>query len=71
MSLVMEYVAVVIYTIVGATTPLQNDFYPGATVDPSGEYPMKHEQAYVAPQTYVGGYAPPTHTGYAPQSYVA
>ena len=43
MSLVMEYMVVVVYTAVGATTPLQNDYYIDGMRNPNEEYPMVAE----------------------------
>ena len=66
MSLLMEYIVVVVYTAVGATTPLQNDYYPNGTRNPSEEYPMRRaQQVYVEPQSQIG-YAPVGQTGYWP-----
>lgn len=61
MSLIMEYIVVVIYTVAGTKIPLQDDYHTKGSVSPSEGYPM-HPGQFQQGQT---AYPPQAHSGYA------
>lgn len=63
MSLIMEYVTVVIYTTVGARIPLQNDYHLKGMGTPSEQYPLHAGQSH--PEYFPPVQANQTHSGYA------
>jgi hypothetical protein len=67
MGLIMEFVVVVIYTTVGAMTPLQNDYHSNSPGSPSGNYPLQGQTEYF-PQGQAA-YAPKGDAAYAPRGH--
>lgn len=63
MGLIMEFVVVIIYTTVGAKTPLQNDYLPN-TLGSAEEHPLEGQKMYF-PQAQAGyGNTSQGHIGY-------
>jgi hypothetical protein len=67
MGLLMEYIVVVIYTTVGAMTPLQDDYHLNDSRNPFEDHQMQGESAY-APAGQ-SAYAPKGDGVYAPQGH--